>query len=316
MTDFIVTSPLVSVVIPAYKARNYLRESLASVAAQDYPNLEVWVIDDKSPEPIDDILAEYREDRSSPPLQLIRHETNQGLGASRNTGIREAQGEYVAFLDHDDLWAPDHLSRMLETAMISRADIAYCSVKQFSKAPNDEMEIWGPDQEDLGTSFPMALFTKSFITPSATLVRRQLLLDLGGFNTAPSVHMCEDLDLWLRMLDSNLRFAHSDRITCYYRKHAEAATGRSAYMAYQSAHVREIHIWSVSGSFLKKCSLVAKKWWDAFRILPNNDPRAKHALLHALLWSIPVPWETARGILHLCGIRIRRETAPRAADGV
>lgn len=294
-----VSTPVVSVVIPAYKARNYLRQSLASASAQDYSNIEILVIDDASPEPIDDIIAGYQGHPAAPIPRIIRHSTNQGLGASRNTGIHEAKGEYVAFLDHDDLWAPNHVSSLLETALRSQADMAFCTVKQFHAVPEDDMGNWGPDIHDLGDAFPMALFTKSFITPSATLVRRQLLLDLLGFNTDPRVHMCEDLDLWLRMLEIGARFAYSEDITCYYRKHDEAATSRAGYMAYQSAYVRETHFGKVRGGFFRKCSVVAGRWWDAFRILPGNATCSRRALIHAILWSLPVPWEIARGLVRL-----------------
>jgi glycosyltransferase involved in cell wall biosynthesis len=143
------TLPSISVVIPAYKARNYLRESLASVAAQDYPVLEVIVIDDASPEPIDDILQEYSENKSAPRVLLLRHDRNQGLGASRNTGIQAATGEYVAFLDHDDLWAPNHVTDLMSAMLEIDADMGFCSVLQFQNSPVDGTEVWGPPDDGI-----------------------------------------------------------------------------------------------------------------------------------------------------------------------
>lgn len=316
MTDTNVTHLLVSVVIPAYKARNFLRESLASVAAQDYPNLEVWVIDDKSPEPIEDIVSGYRQNPEAPLLEVIRHEENQGLGAARNTGIRAARGEFVAFLDHDDLWAPGHVSSVMAALQENQADLGLCTVMLFNEAPENPLGLWGPPGGSIAAQLPFRLFESNFITPSSVIASKGLLDRLGGFSTDPRVHMCEDLDLWLRALSAGARFAHAKNVTVHYRKHPSAATSRQGYMAYQAAYVRALHQRQIKGSWLRKRAIVAAGWWRALVALRNSGDFRWDVLRFAVIAGLPVPWETARGILHLCGIRIRRETAPRAADGV
>jgi glycosyltransferase involved in cell wall biosynthesis len=289
---------MISVVIPAYKARRYLPDCLDSIERQTLPPCEVLVIDDCSPEPIDDIIALYAG-RFEYPIRLIRHGCNQGLGATRNTGIHQSQGEWIAFLDHDDVWAPDHLRNLSLCAEQTGADIAYSSVKQFAESLHDAMPTWGPDESDLGTSFTRRLFEKSFITPSATLIRKEKLLAVNGFNTDPRVHMCEDLDLWMRMIQSRCCFSHSSEVSCYYRKHPESATGRPAYMAYQAAYVREIHLATIPGSHVKKYSIIARHWWRAYLLLESTDPRCPSAMSRSLFWSIFAPWEFARGLIHL-----------------
>ena len=289
--------PLVSVVIPAYKARNYLQSSLASVTLQTYPNLEVLIIDDCSPEPIDDILAEYAENPSAPALRLLRHEKNQGLGASRNTGIKEARGELIAFLDHDDVWKPDHVGNLMRQLQKDSADLAFCSVIQFEKDPEISLGIWGPPDNKLEENFAFSLFQMSFITPSATLVRRDRLQEVNGFSTDPAVHMCEDLDLWLRLLHRGAKISFSNSPTAYYRKHPDAATSRPGYMAYQSAHVRQIHLANIEAPWFEKHSIVAQKWWTAFNTLAMADRLRLDVLGKAILASLPVPWEIGRGVL-------------------
>jgi glycosyltransferase involved in cell wall biosynthesis len=305
MTDPIVTHPLVSVIIPAYKARNFLRESLASVAAQDYPNLEVWVIDDKSPEPIEDIVSGYRQNPEAPLLEVIRHEANQGLGGARNTGIKAARGEFVAFLDHDDLWCPGHVSELMAWMTAENADFGFCSVMQFRDDPADVLGVWGPNDQIMDETLPFRLFRSNFITPSAVIARRSTLLALGGFGTDPDLHMCEDLDLWLRALEAGARFAHSTLPTAYYRKHDSAATSRQGYMAYQSAHVRSIHQSRVKGPWFEKRSIVAALWWQALLSLKKAGTFRWDVLGRAVVSGIPVPWELAKGVLHLFGIRLR-----------
>jgi GT2 family glycosyltransferase len=302
------TSPSVSVVIPAYKARNYLRESLASVAAQDYPVLEVLIIDDASPEPIDNILQEYSQNESAPRLRLIRHDRNQGLGGSRNTGIHAATGEYVAFLDHDDLWARNHLRNLMVISQSAAADLAYCSVIQFRDYPENNSGMWGPHPEDLTGNFHFALFARSFITPSSTLIRRRLLIELGGFNTSPNVHMCEDLDLWMRMMNRGCSFVCADEATCYYRKHADAATSRPGYMAFQSAYVRQLHANSVTAPWFAKRSLVAASWWAAWITFLKTDDLRWDVLARAMWQGLPVPWEIARGLVRTLRHLTRKPT--------
>jgi glycosyltransferase involved in cell wall biosynthesis len=291
--------PSVSVVIPAYKARNYLKESLSSVATQDYPNLEVLVIDDCSPEPIDDILAEYAENSSAPSHRLLRHEKNQGLGASRNTGIKNARGEYIALLDHDDVWKPDHVSNLMRHLLQDKADLAFCSVIQFESDPETSLGLWGPPNNELEEDFVFSLFKMSFITPSATLIRRTSLLHSKGFSTEPSVHMCEDLDLWLRLIQSGAKISFSKSPTAYYRKHPAAATSRPGYMAYQSAYVKQIHMQNIVAPWFQKRSIVARNWWGAFNTLAITDRIRPDVLLKAIQTSLPVPWEAIRGLVHL-----------------
>lgn len=293
--------PLVSVVIPAYKARNYLAECLASVAAQTLPPLEILLIDDKSPEPIDDIVDDYRKRAGAPPVRVIRHRENAGLGAARNTGIQEATGEWIALLDHDDLWAPEHLELLASVGEERQVDVAFCPVKQFKEDPGDSLGIWGPVEDEDFKDLAVKLYFRCFITPSATLIRRSMLMELGGFNDDPRVHMCEDLDLWLRLIENGGTFACSRPVTVYYRKHPEAATLKPGYMACQSAYVRELHAGKIRGHWFKKRSAIAVRWWRAWLMFLTLGKNRPELLARAIWTSIPVPWEMARGL-----VRFRR----------
>jgi glycosyltransferase involved in cell wall biosynthesis len=288
---------MISVVIPCYKARNFLAQALNSVATQTLQPSEVLLIDDFSPEPIDDIGAEFQVRPRMPQIRIVRHEKNGGLGAARNTGIREAKGEWIAFLDHDDLWAPEHLASLVGAQNREEVDLAFSTVKQFREKIDDSLGQWGPGLHGLEKNLPLALFEQSFITPSASLIRRESLLDVGCFDTDPRVHMCEDLDLWLRLLQRGARFSHVADPTCYYRKHDGAATSRIGYMAYQSAWVREKHFANVDGPWFRKRSIVAFRWWQAWvDFLAAGKPRWD-VLVRAIWWGLPVPWEIGRGVV-------------------
>lgn len=289
----------ISVIIPAYKARKYLPECLESIGGQTLQPAEVLVIDDASPEPVDDIVAGFSSREGYPPVRLIIHEKNQGLGGARNTGIREASGEWIALLDHDDLWAPDHLKSLVATVEAHAADVAFCSVKQFREDPEDALPHWGPLASEDFSNLAVKLYFRCFITPSATLIRRSLLLTHGGFNDDPRVHMCEDLDLWLRLIESGARFAYADSPTGYYRQHAEAATSRPGYMACQAAFVRELHAGKIKGYWFKKRSAIARRWWRAWLIFLTLGTFRADLLFKAIRSSVTVPWEIARGLVRL-----------------
>jgi glycosyltransferase involved in cell wall biosynthesis len=224
--------PLVSVVMPTHGMGAFIAAALGSVAAQTYTNWEVLVVDDRGPEDGTlGIVQGFAERWGGARVRLIRHVTNQGVSAARNTGITEARGEFVAFLDPDDLWLPVHLARLL--ALFHRGkdlDVASGPVELFWEGPGaaaPRLHAIAPWQRRY---FPHSLSFSNFIQPSASLVRRSVLLELGGFDTDPAIQHIEDYDLWLRLVEKGSRFAFLEEHTSRYRKHAGAATADQARM--------------------------------------------------------------------------------------
>ena len=114
------SNPLVSVIVPVYNVERYVDECLASIRAQTYANLEILVVEDCSTDGSLQALAPHLDD---PRVRLIRHEKNGGLSAARNTGIEAATGEYVMFVDSDDLVETTLVARCLECATHADADL-------------------------------------------------------------------------------------------------------------------------------------------------------------------------------------------------
>lgn len=106
-------NPLVSAVIPTYSRPEFLKRAVRSVNEQTYPDIELLVIDDKSPQPAAETLAEV-DTGSVRSVRCVRHDKNRGANAARNTGIRLADGEFVAFLDNDDRWLPEKIDRQVD----------------------------------------------------------------------------------------------------------------------------------------------------------------------------------------------------------
>lgn len=192
--------PAVSVIIPVHNAERYLADCLASVHAQacGYA-IEVIVVDDGS------VDASAAIARSSPGVVCLS-QPQRGPGAARNAGIAAAQGEYIAFLDADDLWPPGKLDLQLRALQRLPAAALVCGdCRQFDANgawPRTEFEAgrlgaaaWGTDQ-----CVPDAyarLLAENFITTGSVVARRTALQDVGGF--AEDLRLVEDLELWLRI---------------------------------------------------------------------------------------------------------------------
>lgn len=126
-------SPLISVIVPAYNAEEYLEQCIESLLNQSYKNLEIIVIDDGSTDNTAQIVKQY-------PIVQYLHQHNKGLSATRNRGIELANGEYIHFMDADDLLTLDFYEKMVKAATETHSDMA-CSGFHFERFPNQSQII-------------------------------------------------------------------------------------------------------------------------------------------------------------------------------
>lgn len=202
----------VSVVIPLFNKERFIRQTLDSVVQQTLSPVEIIVVDDGSEDGGADSVAELTDER----IRLVM-QSNQGPGSARNTGIKLARGEWVAFLDADDRWAPIHLQTLSEIARAHpEASVLSTRFERMSAhVPIPELEMQGEKSDICGFDYLGNPAEAGHIWTSATAVRREALLDLGGF---ASFMPGEDVDLWLRLA---LKYpcARSDRRTSFYSQH-------------------------------------------------------------------------------------------------
>ena len=195
-----VPAPLVSVVIPAYNAQDFLGDCLASVLAQRGPfALQVIVVDDGSRDGTVAIA------RNTAGVHCIE-QANRGPSAARNTGVDAATGEFIAFLDADDLWPSGKLANQLALFTAHpQVALVFGDCRQFSASglrPRTEFQSNGLGAAAWGGSSIVprayaALLANNFITTGSVVVTRQALAEAGGF--AEDLRLVEDLDLWLRI---------------------------------------------------------------------------------------------------------------------
>ncbi|MCL4826719.1 MAG: glycosyltransferase family 2 protein [Caldilinea sp.] len=203
-------SPLVSVVIPVFNGELYLASALDSVVAQDYRPLEIIIVDDGSTDATPSIVNS--RSASSELTWQYHYQPNQGPGAARNTGLQFVTGEWIAFLDADDVWMPQKTSCQLNVfAMIESAGIVWGESRRFwGSTPQDAIE-----QGAIEPARPLYLL-------QSMLFRRSVLDLVGPFD--PTLRLGEDVDWLLRALEQEvLTVIHPDPVV-YYRRHATNLT--------------------------------------------------------------------------------------------
>ena len=173
----------VSAVIPAYNAEQFISDPIQSVLAQTYEIAEIIVVDDGSSDHTAEVAAGF------PRTRVIR-QPNGGQAAARNTGVQAALGEWIAFLDHDDVWHPRKTEIQLKHAT---PDAGVIHSERFD--PIQFGNLW---------------HRQAHIRPSGALVRKQALLDVGGFEESRAVMGVEDLTLWLKIALTDWRFVGSE----------------------------------------------------------------------------------------------------------
>jgi GT2 family glycosyltransferase len=214
------TSPRVTVVIPAFRAANFIAEALDSVCAQTFTDFEIIVVNDVSPdtEELERVLTRYR-DR----VTYLKRERNGGPGAARNTAILAARGEYVALLDADDYWDPAFLAEQM--AFFDRhpdVSLVYSDASWFadgSRAVVGTLMTHAPSRGE--PTFERLTRQECTVGTSAVVVRRDAVVNAGLFD--PDIgNYSEDFDLYLRIAKSGARLAYQRKLLVHHRVHPDS----------------------------------------------------------------------------------------------
>ena len=181
--------PLVSVIMPTYNRAWTLKDAVDSVLLQDYPNIELVVIDDGSEDNTQELLETYKNE-----ITVLRQE-NKGVSAARNKGIRQSRGEFIALLDSDDAWDKRKISCQMEFFK-DHPEALICQTQEIwirnGKKVNPKVKHKKPSGMIFEPSLDLCL-----VSPSAVMMKRQLFDMKGYFNE--NFLVCEDYDLWLRV---------------------------------------------------------------------------------------------------------------------
>jgi len=197
--------------MPFYNYRSYLREALGSVFSQTRVPDEVILVDDCSTEDIQDILADF------PKVIYIRHETNKGLAASRNTGIRHTTSQYVFSFDADDILRPQSVERHLELAapdtVVTMPLMAFGTESYTARPEIATVEI----------------LLKTNVIYSNSLFPKQAWEDVSGFDESQIMRLgWEDREFWLRVIGAGYKSKIGDYVALLWRRHPKTMSSTSA----------------------------------------------------------------------------------------
>lgn len=189
---------LVSIIIPTYKNRGGLSKSIDSVLQQDYENIEILVVDDNEPDSewrnkTERLMSDYLANSK---VKYIKHPENKNGAAARNTGIRYSKGQYIAFLDDDDWFLPEKLTKQISFLQNNLdVDSVYCLAQRKGKR-------YGHSEYEGDVSKELLLLKTNMFTP-CLMFRRKAILSIEGFDETFRRH--QDYDLLLRFFNAGYK---------------------------------------------------------------------------------------------------------------
>lgn len=271
-------NPTVSVIIPCYNQARFLSDCVASLQAQTYPYWEAIIVNDGSSDNTSSVAEAFAADDSR--IRVI-HQANQGLSGARNQGIEMACGEFIQFLDADDLILPGKLEAQI--SLFADHDDLAVVYSDFAFFNDGDTTKWVDSPALFKTKYGTpdmlrSLLSGNFIVVHSALTRRTEIEKLGGFDL--SLGACEDYDLWLRLASRGKKFAYCNGIYALYRQHAANMTSNRPRQIQHTISVLErvpnvlsidkveIAIWSQHLATLH-LDLISKIYADQ----PGNRPK-------------------------------------------
>lgn len=270
--------PLISVIIPVYNGEKTIQETIESVLNQTFIDLELIVINDGSQDATLKVVERIQDSR----LKVFSY-PNAGQSTSRNRGISLATGEYISFIDADDLWTPDKLEAQLKALQANpKAAVAYSWTDWIDESSHNLGK--GSRNTEQGEVFAKLLLNDFVANGSNVLIRRQALNEVGGFDA--SVTPAEDWDMWLR-LAVHYEFVAVQSPQVLYRISPNSASFNVWKMETSSLRVIEkaYTIAPQSLQHLKKHSLGNRYKYLTFKAIEGYPDRKKGFAAIRFLWN-------------------------------
>jgi len=218
-------NPLVSIIIPVYNGEKYIEECLRSVYQQSYHPIEIIVIEDGSTDNSLNLIKQMPGEKKVIPQQ------NKDVSQARNVGIKNSKGQFIAFLDQDDVWEKEKLEKQVN-AFREEPDMDLVFTDSFKF--NDEGEKRHPiDKHKIASQLNdqnlfSTLIRKNVLMPSAVMVKKESIEKAGLFD--PGFKTCGDYEMWLRMAALGMKFLYLPEPLALYRQHAKNTYKKSGIM--------------------------------------------------------------------------------------
>ena len=254
-------SALVSVIIPNYNYAEFLQQAIESVLNQDYPNIEIIVVDDGSVDESCQIVKKYQEK-----VKLIQIE-NSGAPVARNFGLINSTGFYIAYLDSDDYWERAKISKQVLRIVESNTDLVYCKMKILDVSSKTYTSSKERREGDFSQEFILHPAQTPF-APSTVLMKRDLVAKVGLWDSAFK-SPAEDFD-YFRRCARHTNFSIVDEELVIHRNHKQSLTAKSLSRYYEDNRLSliklfadeypKIHFWGRRKSWIRLNVLFAKSF--------------------------------------------------------
>jgi len=300
--------PTISIIIPTYNRAQYLPDALQSCRDQTFQDFEIIVVDDGSTDSTSALIKEYPEVR-------YFYQPNGGVSNARNHGLRHARGEFIQFLDSDDVLLPHKLERSLEEFKnYPETDLVYSRMEMRS---DDLQQIYFPNgQTDMGrtvTLKDLLLGGTSFFGPSSILVRCKALIDVGCFDD--KLRAAEDWHLIVKLLAAGKSFRSVDEALVWHRNTPNRLTNDRLnlrlyhLLAYE--RVRPLippGVVDIDEQLATRTHIVAMRYWEQHHVRMARTylcrairlhPKGRQARRLLLVLSYFTPYETANMLVNL-----------------
>lgn len=243
--DKISNNPLVSIIIPCYNYGHLIKFTIDSLLAQSYQNLEIIVIDDGSTDDSKNVILKLMEDDNR---IFYINKKNGGMSSARNLGLRICKGDFIQFIDADDLLENDKIQFQVNQLLIEKnIDIVYTATKYFSNTNNINIFLDNNEIQNKGlftisgltTKYLKYLIQQNRITINAPLFRRKIINEIGFFDE--KLKLVEDWDFWLRLFFNNYYIKYIDNTngSCLVRIHDNNISKNDYKMILSSIQLRK-----------------------------------------------------------------------------
>ena len=200
----------VSIIVPVYKVEDYIRECLDSILAQTYPDFELILVDDGSPDDCGRICDDYAKGDNR--IKVV-HKVNGGISSARNAGLEVAKGEWIMHVDGDDWIEPDMIESLIEAAQITGADMVIGDfVKYGPSAGYNKLPTWSSDKKKSMTNYIAYVMT----TIWGSIAKRSLYAD-HSLKSPDGISYCEDFHLIVRLCHFANKIVNVHRPFYHYR---------------------------------------------------------------------------------------------------
>ena len=246
-------SPFFSVVLPTYNHAHFLGRALQSLMDQTYPHWEALVIDNNSIDNTDDVVTSFCDPR----IRLLKIHNNGIIAASRNMGISESAGDWIAFLDSDDCWYSNKLNIFMTYIKSNHIYDVLCNDELRSDLITGSKKVlrYGPYEFDF---YKVLLLKGNRLSPSATIVRRDFLMRHSlGFDESPNYITVEDYDFWLKLAFNGASFKFIHVVLGEYVLHGGNCSSKFILHWRNCKHLLHDHVFNIqkfspSGDYLWK----------------------------------------------------------------